>query len=1058
MRWLLAIYFLSGACSLIDQVVWVRLLKLTLGNTVYAASIVVSVFLGGLALGSAVMGRYADRVEGRLRLYAWLELLITFAALAFPFTLALADRWYVSFYQMAGPSHSLLVVMQVVVSACLLLPPTMLMGSTLPLLGRLATATAEAAGSRVGRLYAANTLGAAAGCYLAGFWLVSWLGVMGALYLAAVLNLAVSATAYWLSRRQLLERPAAVPEQSGAQARPHRSRFPSGKSPVRLGRPAFVALVAAFFASGLVSIGYEILWMRSVIFLLGGFTYVFSAVLTVYLLGNVIGTLCGSWLASKLRSAALGFAVSLLLLGVYGVTYHPLLLAWSQSGYDLLRPATEQLTTTLSASPFTVEPLLHCTVLFLIPATLMGIGFPLALQAWSSMANGVGQSVGRAYAANTIGAVIGGLLTGFGLLPLLGAELAMRLLGTLALIAAAGLAVCLRTEVRGRLRWSIAVAALLVVAGTALSPERHLAKLIDTSRRIPASFTLVDIEEGLTTTVSVHRDLSDRSLHLFTSGQSIAGDNLALRADQKALGHFGPLLHDDAQSVLSIGFGSGETTKCLAMHGLDRLDCVEIAPEVVQMALANFSHLNLGAALHDQVNMIYMDAKNYLHLCDVAYDLIVNDSIHPRDFADNASLYGREFYEAASRRLAPGGLMVTWLPTYHMPWSVFRSILGTTAEVFPHVTLWFVTPTYAPLVLVVASNDPQCYSPAYIEQQLAQSDVGESLMAVNIRDSHDLLSCFVIDRSGLLAAIGDYRTNSDSHPFVEFTTDEWADKDDYPRFVQNIRTKVPARLLDVERMAAEQQQIWIAEQSRRHQAVAHLLPIYASNSPVERYRLAVRGLAVSPRHRGLQEARRSASRLIANKGQELIDSGQLDHAQSLAVDSFEIDERSACGYLILSRLATARADLDAALKAAAAGVHHNPTDSAARVQLGSLLLQANRRADAIALFRRAARDSPQDTAAHVALAQALLGNEPMSREHLDEAILHAELAVARTRRQDPRALGVLGRAYATANRDAEAVNVIRAALPLAVEAGHDELATQLRVQLRDLSAAVLPGD
>ena len=199
-NWIMLIYFASGACSLIDEVVWVRLLKLTLGNTVYATSIVVSVFMGGLALGALIMGRYSDRVRQRLRLYAILETLVTISALSLPWALKLADTIYIWFYRTYHPTHPQLLLVQVIISAAILLVPSMLMGSTLPLLGRFVTALERQAGHLVGKLYALNTLGAAAGCFLAGFVLIRAAGVMGALYTAAALNLLVAFGGWFLSR------------------------------------------------------------------------------------------------------------------------------------------------------------------------------------------------------------------------------------------------------------------------------------------------------------------------------------------------------------------------------------------------------------------------------------------------------------------------------------------------------------------------------------------------------------------------------------------------------------------------------------------------------------------------------------------------------------------------------------------------------------------------------------------------------------------------------------------------------------------------------------------
>lgn len=301
-RWLMLIYFASGACSLIDEVVWVRLLKLILGNTVYAASIVVSVFMGGLALGALLMARYSDRVERRLRLYAILEMLVTISALLLPLAFKAVDHIYVWFYRSYHPSHAALLAVQVAISTCILLVPSMLMGSTLPLLGRFVTGLDREAGHLVGKLYALNTLGAAAGCFLAGFVLIRVLGVMGSLYTAAGLNFLVAFGGWFLSRFSVGSDEVEA-EYSGPVLAAER----------RIDE-RFCLLMTGLFLSGLISIGYELLWMRSIVHLLGGYTYVFSAVLTVYLLGNVIGAGIASGMVKELKRPGCGFAVTLFFL------------------------------------------------------------------------------------------------------------------------------------------------------------------------------------------------------------------------------------------------------------------------------------------------------------------------------------------------------------------------------------------------------------------------------------------------------------------------------------------------------------------------------------------------------------------------------------------------------------------------------------------------------------------------------------------------------------------------------------------------------------------------
>ena len=607
-RWIMSIYFCSGICSLIDEVVWVRLLKLTLGNTVYASTIVVSMFMGGLALGSFIMARFSDRIKKPLYIYAILELCATISALLVPLILHFADggyRWFFLKYQMSPVA---LIVAQILISALILLAPAMVMGSTLPLLGRCVTNIEKQVGNLVGKLYYLNMLGAALGCFLAGFVLIKTLGVMGALYVAAGINLLVAIGGWILSRKNDIVKVSQVKKTSTIIT----SEVTYSKKYI---------LAAAFFCSGLISIGYEMLWMRSISIPVGGYTYVFSAVLTVYLLGNIIGAAVGSWLSKRLAQPAVGFGVSLSCLGFFGILYIP----WFSQCFLKITPYYMGWFDTPGL--FTVViTLLSSFLLFLIPTMMMGIGFPLALQAWVNIKHKIGQTTGFVYGINTIGAVLGGLVTTFLLIPLLGTHGAVILLGLLGICLGGAMIQTFLGKVSRRRRLVFAIISTGFIIPSFLIPSDLFKKSLVVALRAPL-LDILAIKEGATSTASVKRK-STGYLTLSSGGVTIAGDGWQ-RVAQKTLGHLGPLLNKNAETALSIGFGSGETTACLSKHDLKTIDCVEISEEVVEMAMRYFEHINLGEQLEQKVNMKYMDGKNFLHLTNKRYDIIINGADAP---------------------------------------------------------------------------------------------------------------------------------------------------------------------------------------------------------------------------------------------------------------------------------------------------------------------------------------------------------------------------------------------------------------------------------------------
>ncbi|MGD8500590.1 MAG: fused MFS/spermidine synthase [Phycisphaerales bacterium] len=1005
---MMLIYFVSGACSLIDEVVWVRLLKLTLGNTVHATSIVVSVFMGGLALGALFMSRFSDRIRRRLRLYALLEILVTISALSLPWGLRIVDSAYTWIYRTYNPAHWQLLIVQVVLSSIILLVPSMLMGSTLPLLGRFVTALEKEAGHLVGKLYALNTLGAAAGCFLAGFVLIRALGVMGTLYMAALLNLSVAFGGWLLSQFSR----TSVEEQADAAANESQQ---AAVAQAMDGR--FYLLIVAFFASGLISIGYELLWMRSIVHLLGGYTYVFSAVLTVYLLGNVIGAGIGSGLVKQLKEPAVGFAVTLSLLGLCGILYLPLLILWTSKIMPAVDREVELFGRLVPYSTFMIKPLVQSLFLFLAPAIMMGIGFPIALQAWANHAHKVGWSTGTAYGANTIGAVTGGIVTGFVLTPLLGLQLTISILGLLGIWMAGAIYLSFVHRSRAVVRFGVLAAAGVLTLATVKVPSDLFDAVVKSNPRLKEGLELLAVKEGAVTTVSLYKDPNEGTLYLHTSGQRVAGDTYFWRSDQKMLGHFGVLLNSRAKNVLSVGFGSGESTACMVLHKLDRADCVELAPEVVDVSLRFFRHINLGDRLDDEISMIYMDAKNYVHLTDIKYDAIVNDSIHPRHFAENASLYTKEYFESAKEHLKDKGLFMTWIPTHNVePVPILNSIMGTMMEVFPYVTIWYMTPSPALYFLVVGSDQPQYFSPRHIENELRREGVRESLSLIDINNSMDVLSCYIGDKEDLQRYVKSYHVNSDYRPFIEYSTANVPGGSAmFKRFVLDIRGESVYRHIDWTGFSEEEKNKWLSDYKQLYEASTYLLLTNGTDDYLERLKYCVEGLAILPSNPALIDVRKRTEKGLLSMCMRMIRSGRANDTLLMASNMLKIYPESVTAWMIKSSALEKMGDAQGAVDAAKTAVQLGPDSAEAHQRLGSALHSAGQFEEAITELRETLR-----------LA-----------EQVGESAGHNRAEM----------LAALAAAYATAGRLSEAAATAEKALELALSTGQKRMAEKIKRQL-----------
>lgn len=1032
-NWVMVIYFCSGACSLIDEVVWLRLLKLSLGNTVYASSIVVSVFMGGLALGALIMSRFADRVKKHLKLYALLELLITVSALSMPWALRLADKGYVLFYRRFQPGPASLLAVQIIFSAMLLLIPTMLMGSTLPLLGRFITNLESKVGQLVGRLYALNMLGAALGCFLAGFVFLRSFGVMGTLYIAAGLNLLVSFGGWFLSFFSKISIP---PQDKKAKS----ELFINA---VRKVDARFYLLVTAFFMSGLICIAYEIIWMRSVIHLIGGTTYVFSAVLTIYLLGNVIGVGIGSRLSRLMKAPVLGFALTISLLGACGLFYLPFL-RWVSEAIPNFKPLFKiGYSEVLVSGFYFFRPLFQSAVLFLIPSVIMGIGFPLALQGWAYHMHKVARTTGTAYTANTIGAVAGGIVAGFIVIPLMGVHSSMLLFSLSALTIGTVLFILFHPGpgIYSRVIFScLAVFLALLGLGVPGDSFHKIVSKID----LPTSPLLLAVREGINTTVSVHQDGNGR--YLYASGQSLAGDNQVSRTDQKLLGHFGLMLHPDAKKVLSVGFGSGETTACLWRHGLEKIDCVEIAPEVVETSLEYFDHINLGKSLNEKINMIYMDAKNYINLTEQKYDLIINDSMHPKTFAENASLYTKEYFQSAKAHLNDKGMFVSWVPTYEMNFLVMDSIIGTLMEVFPYVTLWYPSSSPAPLVILVASEHPQLYSLSFIEDKLALPDLSEDMKSINIYNAMDFLSCYICDERSLQKLISDYSVNSDFRAFVEFDIASSVLRSSlFDRYIWNVRSDSVSDHI-IWAGSTEHRDKWIREFQDVYQASTYLLKSHQAGirgDYLAMLKHVTEGLTIAPGYPALIMARSNCEKLLRSHAISLLRSGQINKPAEIAGKMLDIYPGSSSAWFIRSGIAQHEGNMQKALSAANKAVDFAQNNAETHKRLGDVFLITKQISKAVVEYKKAMNLEPDNLNILKALIPHLViekGAEFYDPAHACEL---AERACEMTYFKDAEFVHFLAMAYAAKGSFSDAVVTAQRAIELLRSSGEDEIADEI---------------
>ncbi len=733
MMWLMVIlFFLSGLTALVGEVVWMRMLGLVLGNTIWAASAAVSVWMGGMALGSWIGSRLAARTARQLRWYGLAEAIVGVFYLASPALLRALLEAGTRVGADLGASPALGMAQRFVLATAALALPTVLMGLTLPLLvqrlrGRRLTA-------RVSLLYGINTLGAAAGVFLAAYVLLPLLGERGSLAAAAVVCAVVAVGAIIAEG---FTPPAAETTPLAGAASVRRS---------------YLLLVTAM---GLSALAAELVWVRILVLHLGSRVYAFALLLGVYLLGIALGSLLLRLFAPRISDPARALArVQLLLAGVLVAQ----LLALGFTG-EIMGSLTQvvRLRTTFAA----LQGVMFAAValLFMPVTVLFGASFPLAVAA-DPVRRSAGAHVGIIAAANTMGGIVGAMAAPFLLVPWIGSQRTMLVLAAVHL----GVALALRrTRTFSVAAVGVLVAGLLV--WTAL-PGDWVLRRASTVEHDGAE--LVELDESLTATVLVKRydDPAGAWYSLELNGVNVAGTDPALLAVQQLQGNL-PLLQAPATDrVLHVGFGSGGTCWAVARYPVERIDVVEISPEVLRASDTHFVNINRGILADPRVHVIINDGRNYLLATDETYDAILSDSIHPL-FAGNSTLYTREYFEMCREHLRPGGVASMWLPLYSLDRGSFLRILRAFHEVFPRTAVWYDITTVNEFTVVTGQVAP---GPVEISwERMDLPGVEESLAIAGVRSDVDLMASLLLGPREVADLTSTVPAFVDDLPYVEYT-------------------------------------------------------------------------------------------------------------------------------------------------------------------------------------------------------------------------------------------------------------------------------------------------
>jgi len=755
---LAGLFFVSGFAALVYQVLWVRELGLLFGSTAQAAALAIAIFFAGIALGGWFWGRRAAASPSPLRGFGLLELGVAATALGHFVLLDAYVALYPAIHAIVGGTPALETLAKAVIATVVLLPPAFLMGGTLPLMAQHLVRARDELGRTGSALYAVNTAGSATGALAAGFVLPLALGFTGAYLLAVGLDLAVGLGAVALARRAAVG-AASTTGRGDPTAQGQATAVGAGEAPAVRAAPAAAAAVVwrpaglpvslvwvLAFASGVATLGIEVVWTRLFAQVLQNSAYTYALVLSAFLLALALGASAANALA-RLGRPRPDRVLGVLLLAAAAVA------ATSPWLFYEVTDGMAYVGRDLAWSGYLLAVAGVAAVVVLLPGIVLGAVLPYLLRVLEASERAPGELVGRLVAANTAGGIAGSLLTGFVLLPLVGAWRSLLLLAVVYPLLVAALSLLELTP--ARLAAATAAAALAV-------PLLVTTPTLDAVRLNEArGEELVEVREGPEAHVAVIGIDDDRILRVnnfYTLGSSRAAHS---ERNQTVL----PLLlHREPSSVFYLGMGTGITAGAALPFPVERVVVCELLADVVDAAERHFAPWTEGLFTDPRVEVHAEDGRTCLRRSDERFDLVISDLFTPWK-AGTANLYTLEHFETARQRLEPGGRFVQWLPLYQISDTELGIIARTMDEAFEQVTLWRgdLYPRRSIVALVGQADDAPLEPGAIAEQGRAAAGVGGL-------DDADVEALALRHYVGNVTATGlfaDRPLNTDARPRIE---------------------------------------------------------------------------------------------------------------------------------------------------------------------------------------------------------------------------------------------------------------------------------------------------
>ncbi len=814
--WILIFFFVSGVTGLIYEVVWTRLLTRVMGNTHYSIATVLTIFMAGLALGSYLGGRWIDGKKNPLFVYATLEGAIGIYCLLIPSIIDSAFPLFEWVYQTQNESYSKASLCRFFICGAILLIPTALMGATLPVLSKYVSRERACIGRDVGTLYSLNTFGAVFGALSSAFLFMRIWGVLATIWFAAGLNILIAVVIFILFRSDV----NTTSKEELNQTKESIESSPLGSN--------VIFILLAFGFSGWCALTYQIAWNRILSLLLGSSIYAFSLILTTFILGLALGTMVFSHMVNKFKNPLVVFGFLQIGIGVSAIAMIPLfenipfINRWVYQNWNM-EFATIQ---------WSVFLVIFCFLF--VPTFFMGGQFPVVVRLVVRKLGTLGHSIGKVYASNTVGTIIGSFLAGFVLIPWIGVQNTILvavglnlLVGTIVLVFSADLTLNSKIYV---------LPAILVVCflygrsmetwdKSVISSGSYMPYRIgDLSEAEKKANKILFFKEGTHTTVTTELSVSG-NIFLRVNGKTDASLAMDMRT-QLLSGYLPMFLHGDPESVLVIGQGSGITLGAVEQFPIKSVDLVEISSAVIEGS-RYFDSFNHNALSDKRLKVILADGRNHVALADQKYDVIISEPSNPW-ISGVGALFTDNFFKLMKKRLNPNGVACIWVHTNMSPMS-FKSVARTFSENFKQVTMWesIVGDDY----LIIGSDSEYKLSYSEVDEILSDEIRGKDLYRIGISNVRDLMSLLIMNREGLLRFSKGAPIHTDDNSLLEFNAPQYIYKDERDVLVRQLtpfiqidgsllefgQLKEPNRLIVLKEIeAVERSESHVSEIKRRN--------------------------------------------------------------------------------------------------------------------------------------------------------------------------------------------------------------------------------------------------